>query len=469
MVDDGRTWSYRQILEWSDTVTRALSRIGVADTDAVGLMAPNSAAFVAGFFGVARLGAAIAPMSVRYREQELMFFIEDSGAAAVLAGPDLVNVVRSALSRLERPPALVAIDHETCEIVSEGRPAHSIPGRPESALLLQYTSGSTGRPKRVIRTNTHLTTELEHLSARLGTTSSDRFLGVAPFSHVNGLVRSMMHSMFVGATLYPVGEFRRRRVAEILHRDGITHLGAIPQVFVALGQTAIDADAAFPKLRIVFCSSAPLLQSDNRRFGETYGRFVRQLYGSTETGTMSVNMDADLDATLDSVGTPLEGVEFEIRDGAGNPLPVGRAGEIAVSSETAISEYAGNPGATRRAFDGAFYLTGDLGFRDEAGRLYLTGRQKFLINRGGFKVNPLEVERAIASHPGVHEVVVYGEPTQHGDERVRCAIVAKKPCAAEEIVNHCRGLIADYKIPSRIEFREELPKSISGKILRSEL
>ncbi len=144
-------------------------------------------------------------------------------------------------------------------------------------------------------------------------------------------------------------------------------------------------------------------------------------------------------------------------------------GEVAVASPAAIGGYDGNSEANATSFHKGFYLTGDLGRLDADGNLTLTGRTKLMINRGGFKVNPLEVERVIGEHPLVRDVVVLGAPGAHGDEIVRCLVVASGPCTAEDIVHGCEGRIADYKIPSRIEFRETLPRSETGKILRHEL
>ncbi len=147
----------------------------------------------------------------------------------------------------------------------------------------------------------------------------------------------------------------------------------------------------------------------------------------------------------------------------------GVEGEIAIASPGAIGGYAGNAEANATSFRDGFYLSGDLGRQSPDGHLVLTGRKKLLINRGGFKVNPLEVEQAIASHPKVREVAVAGAPGPHGDDIVRCVVVAREPCTPAEIVRHCEGRIADFKIPSRIEFRDALPKSETGKILRHKL
>ena len=156
-------------------------------------------------------------------------------------------------------------------------------------------------------------------------------------------------------------------------------------------------------------------------------------------------------------------------DDDGKAVPVGEEGEVAISSPWAIRAYDGNPEANRESFRDDFYLSGDLGRIDDDGCLTLTGRKKFLINRAGYKINPLEVEQAIQSHPKVKEVVVLGAPSRYGDEVVRCVLVAGEPCTEDEIVEHCRHRIADFKVPSRIEFRDELPKSSTGKILRSKL
>jgi long-chain acyl-CoA synthetase len=208
---------------------------------------------------------------------------------------------------------------------------------------------------------------------------------------------------------------------------------------------------------------------DNRRFAEKYGRYARQLYGSTETGTISVNVDDDPTLALGSVGLPLPDVRIEIVDDLGAPVGPDVEGEVAIASPAAITCYEGNAEATAASFRDGFYLSGDLGRKDARGTLTLTGRKKFLINRGGFKVNPLEVEEAIRTHPRVREVVVLAAPSPHGDDLVRAVIVTDGPCRPEEIVAHCAPRIADFKIPSRIEFRDALPKSETGKILRSKL
>ena len=193
---------------------------------------------------------------------------------------------------------------------------------------------------------------------------------------------------------------------------------------------------------------------------------MRQLYGSTETGTISVNLDRHPEHALESVGRPLPGVEIVILDHDRSAVAAGEEGEVAISSLAAIRSYVGNAAASVESFLDGYYLSGDLGYKSPTGALTLTGRKKFLINRGGYKVNPQEVEQAIRSHPKVGQVVVYGKPGRHGDDVVACVIVAKEACSEVEIMDHCRGQIADFKIPSHVAFRDSLPMSETGEILR---
>jgi long-chain acyl-CoA synthetase len=474
VVEASGRWTYGDLLQRSRAISNRLAPECEGPGRRVALMLPNSGALVASFYAVARVGGVIAPFNVRYREQEIRYYLNDTGAAALLVTPEAVERARAAVAALEHPPALFEVNAAGAGRLVEAGSARvpappAAPGGADAPLLQQYTSGSTGAPKRIVRTHRHLLRELDSLAEVFALSADDRFLGAAPFSHVNGMVRTMLTSMHVGGVLYPVAEFKRRETIELIRRERITYFGAVPYMFVLLADTPGVTSADGASLRIVFSASAPLRPEDNLRFAGRWGRPIRQLYGSTETGTISVNMHPRLEERLESVGRPLPGVVVRVVDDEGRPRPPGVEGEVAIASPTAITAYEGNPEANAAGFRDGFYRSGDLGRMDADGYLTLAGRTKFLINRGGYKVNPLEVEQAVRSHPKVQEVVVLGMPTPFGDEAVRCVIVSRDPCTEEEILQHCRPLIADFKIPSRIEFRTELPKSETGKILRHQL
>lgn len=467
----GRDVNFQDLLRWSQAISSALEPFVREPGQRVVVMLPNSAAFVAAFFAIARLGGVVCPLNTQYRSQELAYYLRDLEAVAVVTGPEFAQRVSEVMLTLDVPPALLELSAANDLRVLRSTNGSGRPLSPSDSLpLLQLcTSGSTGVPKRVVRTHAALLGELETLRKTFRLTQNDSFLGVAPFSHVNGLVRTMMTAMYVGGTLYPVEGFRRREILDVLTNERITFFGGVPQIFAILSQTPLRREVDLSALRVVFSSSAPLTATDNRSFQSRYGLFVRQLYGSTETGTISFNSHPDIECCLESVGAPLEGIHVEVVDTDGSPLPAGQEGEIAIKSPFATSAYLDNPEATKDSFRSGFYFSGDLGIKDETGYLRITGRKKFIINRGGLKVNPYEVEEAIKEYPKVQDVVVYSSPSPHGDDIVCAAIVASEECNADEILFHCRDRIADYKIPSRIEFRDSLPRSSTGKILRSKL
>lgn len=469
--DGGQDTTYGQLLEWSLRISRAVAPMVRAAGQRVALMLPNSAAFVAGFFAIARTGAIVAPMNPTYGSHDLTSHLNDLDAVALLADAASLARAGATLDALAQAPALVELSREQgAALVRPGTTlGQPLPATPAAPLLQQYTSGSTGTPKRVIRSHANLLAELDCLQRTFAVSEADRFLGVAPFFHVNGLVRTMLTCMYAGATLFPVPEFRRREVTTLLTTERITFLGGVPQIFAILSQTPLRGHVDLSALRLVFSSSAPLLRADSQRFRDQYGVSIRQLYGSTETGTISFNRAPDPDASADSVGQPLDGVRVEVLDAEGAPLAAGQDGELAIASPFATSGYHGNAEATAESFRDGFYLSGDLGRKTPDGSIRLTGRKKLLINRGGFKVNPYEVEEILKSHPRVVEVAVFGAPSAGGDDIVCCALVVNGPCTTEDILRYCRERLADFKIPARIDFRNSLPKSAAGKILRGQL
>ena len=230
------------------------------------------------------------------------------------------------------------------------------------------------------------------------------------------------------------------------------------------------ADADLSSLRLCFSAGMAMPRETFEAFGERFGVLVRQLYGSTETGMIAANMSDDPVGTFESVGKPVKGVEVEIVDEDGDPVAPGEIGEVTVASPSATKGYSDLPELNEIAFRGGRYFTGDLGRLDSDGMLYLVGRKKLLIETGGFKVDPIEVEEVIDSHPAVAESVVVGVATEvAGEQRVKAVVVPEDSVEERELVAYCRERLANFKVPQSIEFREEIPKSPLGKVLRKYL
>jgi long-chain acyl-CoA synthetase len=261
---------------------------------------------------------------------------------------------------------------------------------------------------------------------------------------------------------------KRQRALELLERERITFFPGVPFNFRLMAESPASADLS--ALRLCFSAGTALPRAAFEAFGERFGVLVRQLYGSTETGMITANMSDDPVATSESVGPPLPGVQVQIADDDGELLPAGEVGEVLVTSPAASHGYAGADEANRASFRDGRYSTGDLGRLDEDGLLYLEGRKKLLIEVGGYKVDPIEVQDVIAVHPCVSDVIVVGVAgATEGEETVKAVVVPNEDCSESEVISFCRERLSNFKVPRTVEFRDEIPKSPLGKILRKYL
>jgi long-chain acyl-CoA synthetase len=470
VVDGGAAVCYAALEEKVAARVRELHNRGVRRGDRVALLLPNGLDFVISYFATLTAGAIAVPLNDHYQQTELLYFLDACDVSLLITSRAFAELCQQVLSLRQSPRQLFFVESqtETSRTASAAVDDFSL-SDPAAPVMYQFSSGSTGRPKRIARTHANLLFELDSLIATLNISREDRFLGVAPFSHVNGLMRSMLASIRAGATLYPLAKFERRAVAEVIEKNAISIFIGVPFMFSMLAKANFHRRPDFSSLRLCVSASAPMPQKLNQEFHEHFGIYVRQLYGSTETGTISVNLSADLAGSLESVGIPLTGVAVEVFTEDGRIAEFAEVGEVAVKSPAAITGYDGLAEVNRETFRDGYFFTGDLGRRDQDGLLYLVGRKKFFINKGGYKINPHDIEALLESHPKVAEAVAVGEPTSYGDEKVKAVIVLSAPCTEEEIVEHCRGKIADFKIPSVIEFRDSLPKSPTGKVRRQML
>ena len=474
IVDEERALNYRSLYKDVRLLAHWLDDLGIRRGDPVALLLPNGIEFATSFFSVAELGAIVVPVNTHYKKSEISQILKDCRPKALITLKEFEELCHRAIGELSDQPHLVIVDGAEIRASAMGRnhrclaETTAVAPYSDDDVLYQFSSGSTGNPKLIARTHFNLVFELNGLARTLSFSDQDRFLGVTPFSHVNGLVRSMLASLSVGATLFTLRNFKRQQVVNTIERAKISVFIGVPSMFGALAETIFPQPTNLTSLRLCISSSAPMPVSANQRFREKYGFYVRQLYGSTETGTVSVNLSEQIQDSLESVGAPIEGVEVSVWRDDHTPVDVAEAGEVVVKSPAAIARYH-NSSEGAKSFKDGYFLTSDLGRIDEKGNLYLTGRKKFFINKGGYKINPWEVENILQSHPAVKHVAVIGIPGLYGDERVKAVIVPQHRCTQGEIIEYCSGQIASFKVPSIIEFRESLPTTPSGKIMRSKL
>ncbi len=460
IVDGDRVLTYDALGKLVAALSARLYQLGVRPGDRVALFMPNGADFVISYFAAAAVGAIVVPLNHGYQKTELRYFLDITASSLLITCRGLEALSKDVLSAMPKPCELIKVEDQS----ATAPPLPEVKVAPASPAMYQFSSGSTGTPKRIARTHAQLLLELASLMETLGTTQEDRFLGVAPFSHVNGLMRTMLTSIRAGASLYPLPEYERRAVAAAIEDHHLSVFIGIPFMFIMLAKANFRRRPDLSSLRLSVSASAAMPARRNHEFHERFGFYVRQLYGSTETGSISVNLDQDIAGSLESVGRPLAGVDVELIGEDGKIAELGALAELAIRSPFAIKSYDGM--VDQAAFKDGYFFSGDLGRRGEQGLLYLVGRKKFFINRGGYKIDPREVEEVLESHPAVEEAVVVGLPTPYGDEKVKAVVVLRGQCTEEELVLFCGGKIADFKIPSLVEFRDTLPKTPTGKVQR---
>ncbi|WP_036479028.1 class I adenylate-forming enzyme family protein [Myxosarcina sp. GI1] len=489
IVYDQLRITYRELEAKVSGFSQGLRSIGIGKSDCIAVVLPNCPEFVVSFFAAAKLNAIFLPLNHLYKEEEIGYYLNDSNAKVVITDTKRAELCRQVISETECQITIITVDKASSEttyfedlvLSKDSESKEDTSG--SSDFLYQYSSGSTGRPKRVGRTQKNLYHEVSNFTQTAAVTPADNILCIVPLYHAHGLGNCMMAAICTGATLVILEQvwqqgvtvevpfvFRSLRVLELLETEKISILPAVPYIFNALAQAPGNAKADLSNLRLCFSAGNFLPQEIFDKFSAKFGIPVRQLYGCTEAGSIALNLDEDVTATQASVGRPLNNVEIKIVDDEGRELPVGEIGEVTITSLALTSGYHNLPELNQQAFRNGAYFTGDLGKLDENGCLYITGRKKILIDTGGRKVDPIEIEDVLISHSQIAEAVVVGVKGYFAGEIVKAVIVPKGgECQESEISAYCRQHLAEFKVPKIIEFREEIPKSPLGKILRKAL
>ena len=463
-------YNYTRLREMIERCAAGFEMYGANNGHAVALLLKNSPEFVFALLGAARLGVPALLLDPGFKTFELRRIFSENRLAAAVCEPEL-------LPRLEEVRALsgqrfpIFVRGGSFAALLQAPAGPSVPHiRTDQIATVQYSSGSTGIPKCVARSHQNLYWEAVDFNETTKVSAEDRFLCTIPLFHAHGLGNAFLASLYAGATLVLTEEFNRAAVLELLERERITVFPAVPFIFDVLVRY-VRGETSKPKhrLHLVFSAGAPLAPEISQGFHQQFGVYIRQLYGSTEVGSASINLEADIDSTLESVGRPMKNVRIEIFREDGSPTGQDEVGEVAIQSSAMPAGYLRQPELTLQKFRDGFYWTGDLGRRSSRGLLYLTGRGPWLVSSSGEKVDPQEVEAVIAAYPKVKDVVVVGVPGHLGEQVVKAVVVPHESCLPQEIVSYCRDKLADFKIPRLVQFVREIPRSPSGKILRKDL
>ena len=456
-----------------DSASAFLAADGVRPGDVIGIFARNGTPFVVAVHAIARLGAVLMPLNLRLTPLELAWQLRDAGAHRLLhdeAGRDMARTLRNEatplhlipIEGLTPPPGPLPVD-------GEGGPGGGVAFELAATHSLVYTSGTTGTPKGAILTyGNHLWSAIGS-ALNLGLREDDRWLACLPLFHVGGLA-ILLRGAIYGTTAVVHEGFDPARVNAAIDNDGITIVSVVANMLQRMLDER-DGRSYPPWLRCVLLGGGPAPEPLLRR-AASLGVPVVQTYGLTEAASQVATLSPeDALRKLGSAGKPLFGTELRIEGPDGEVLMADGQGEIVVRGPTITPGYLNRPEATAATIRDGWLHTGDIGYVDAEGYLYVLDRRDDLIVSGGENVYPAEIEAVLQSHPDVLEAGVYGAPDERWGQ-VPVAAVVLRPGATvspDALMAHCRERLAAYKAPALIELRNELPRNAAGKLLRREL
>ncbi len=490
VIDGTHVVTYAELQRRVASLGTALDELGLAPGARVGFIGLNSLAHLECWLAVPAAGRVLVDLNFRLSLTELEFIVRDAGIELLISD---TFALESALALRERCPGIreLVIDGATdlgtgcleyAQLLAR-EPRARAAQRREALAGICYTGGTTGSPKGVMLSHGNLLANATHNLLATGHGPGDRWLHVPPMFHVAGTA-NVFACTWVGARQTILPRFEARALTEIVRQQELTHVVLVPTMLHSLiEELERQGRDNLPSLRHIQYAASPITPALQRRVLEYFNCEVVQFYGMTEAAPTVTRLgDAEhrlalrgdpRDALrLGSIGVPVLGVQTSVRGPAGEPLAAGEVGELWVRGPNVMLGYWQREQQSAAALAGGWYHTGDAARRDQDGYLYIVDRLKDMIISGGENVYSIEVEAALASHPGVSEAAVFGIPDPHWGEAVH-AVVSVTPgvtLTTQSLLAHCRGLIAAYKVPRSIELRDEpLPKSGPGKIMKAAL
>ncbi|XP_057525941.1 oxalate--CoA ligase [Amaranthus tricolor] len=453
---------------------------GVLPGHVVALTFANTVEFVIMFLAVIRVRATAAPLNAAYTAEEFEFYLSDSDSKLLLTSMEGNTAAETAASKLNIPHVTACLSSADSDItLSLNQPesdslnsVNSLVNDPSDVALFLHTSGTTSRPKGVPLSQLNLFSSVRNIKSVYKLTESDSTVIVLPLFHVHGLMAALLSSLGAGAsiTLPSAGRFSASSFWSDMKKSNATWYTAVPTIHqIILDRHLSKPEPDYPKLRFIRSCSASLAPAILNRLEEVFDAPVLEAYAMTEaTHLMCSNpLPENGPHKAGSVGRPV-GQEMAILDESGVVQGPRSKGEVCIRGPNVTKGYKNNPEANKSAFQFGWFHTGDVGFFDEDGYLHLVGRIKELINRGGEKISPIEVDAVLLSHPDVAQAVAFGVPDDKYGEEINCAIIPREGVELEEeqVTKFCKKNLAAFKVPKKVFIADFLPKTATGKIQR---
>jgi acyl-CoA synthetase (AMP-forming)/AMP-acid ligase II len=474
-----RSLSYAELRHQVERTLLSLGRLGVGRGDRVALVLPGGAELATAFLGVAA-GAAAAPLNPAYRPEEFEFYLTDLAARALIIERESQSPAREVAARLgilvlELEPQPENGAGAFSLAPSSGSPSFGRTGareyaHPEDVALFLHTSGTTSRPKLVPLSQRNITASAQSIAQTLQLTPEDRGLNVMPLFHIHGLMAGLLAPLHAGGTVFCMPGFNALRFFAWMGQARPTWYTAVPtmhQTILARAGHNKDIIAANP-LRFVRSSSSSMPPQVIDELEDAFGAPLIESYGMTEAAHQMASNPLPPARRIPGTVGPAAGPEIAIMDEQGNLLEAGAVGEIVIRGPSVMQGYQNNPSANAEAFCKGWFRTGDQGTTSAEGYITITGRLKEIINRGGEKISPREVDEILMDHPSIRQVVTFAIPHDKLGEDVAAAVVLREGATLTEkdVRDFAARRLADFKVPRKVIFLDEIPKGSTGKLQR---
>lgn len=466
--------SFEEIEKRTLGFAHVLRALGIGDGTRAGMFLGNGPEFVTSLLALSKNKSSAVLFSTYFKPYEMQEYVERAHVRFLISDEKHAKAVQSLpLEKVivHAEGGLSGGGLQIWRMGNSGEDGVSATGDNwlNKEFVLKFTSGVNGKSKIVPKTYGNVADEVMNFSRTISLGGNDVVICPAPLFHSYGLIDGFLSSFYSGARLVLMDKFIPNDFITLVEKTKATIFIGVPLMYQLLCRTYLSRMPDFSSLRYCFSAGARISEEAANNYEARFGRRINQLYGSTETGVISVNLYKDGFSDVNSVGQPVGGRVIEIVDEEGSELTRGTAGEIKVKSEGAAQGYFDHDEPGHAAFSNGWYHTNDVGYLSDDGNLYITGRKSAFINVAGLKVDPFEVEKVLMLHDAVSECAVVGVAEPHCGEAVQAYVVAIGKPAPMEIISFCAERLADYKVPKNIRFVDELPKSPAGKILRKYL
>ncbi len=475
---EGRDFTNLEVYRSSCRIGNALHEFGLREGDVLLIHTENIPEFALILAACAKMGVIFCPTLFLISAEELSWIAEHCEAKCVVTTPNLLAKVRAACPRWIEQGKVILCEGEESGVLSlqelVGDQPDELPtcrelGDDDVAALL-YTSGTTGKPKGVMLTHRNLGSNARSAAETNRMTRGEVALSALPLTHSYGLTMSLLPCI-IGLSCVLVRWFEAEEIFAYTESHHITTMTGVPAMYIQLLNHPRAPQYNVRSWKRLQSGAAPLPEEVLLAFREKFGVYIYEGYGLTEASPVVSCQRPDIPLKPGSVGPPIRGVEVSIRDEFERVLPAGSPGEICVRGPNVMKGYLKDPEETERTLRGGWLHTGDIGYLDEDGYLYIVERKKDLIITGGFNLYPSEVEQVLEAHPAVQEVAVVGEPDPIRGEVVHAFVILREGSEASEgeLIEYARRSLVYYKVPHRITFLDVMPRTFLGKVSRKEL